>query len=163
QGLLGDGLQSLAGCLGLLDAVCSGHFGSRRGPFQDFSPALVGGFADGLVRLATCRRDPDSGCPTHERHAPAFCRLQRLFLSRLVCAEPCPPDDMVLEFSSAWFCLGPLDGIMPAFWRTGSDAADDLSAAKLATTAAGIPDAHGQQAHFFHAGLSERFRGGNSA
>src|SRR5207247_6721204 len=93
----------------------------------------------------------------------AFWRLQRLFLSRLVCVEPCQPDDMVLEFSPARVCLGALDGIVPAFRWIGSDAADDLSAAKLATAPARILDAHGQQSHFFHARLSKRFGGRNSA
>src|SRR5947207_2008414 len=70
---------------------------------------------------------------------------------------------MVLEFSPSRFCLGALDGIVPAFWRTGGDAADDLSAAKLATATAGIPHAHGEQSHFFDARLSKRTGGRNSA
>src|SRR5206468_12917767 len=48
-------------------------------------------------------------------------------------------------------------------WGIGSDAADVLSAAKLATAPARILDAHGQQSHFFHARLSKRFGGRNSA
>src|SRR5205814_6065901 len=66
-------------------------------------------------------------------------------------------------FSAASFCVGALDGFVPAFWRVGSDAADDLSTAKLGTASAGIPDAHRQQTHFFHVCLSKRLGGRNSA